>query len=326
MLNGVVNYVLKNQVLSAIIIVGIAWLMIEIREVLVVLFISYILMAAIEPYVEFLQKRRVPKALAIFIPYFITILILGLLIVSLMPFLIGQISALISVLPRYAVSAAALLGFPLNGSSIQSLATNEFANVSSSVFSVTSKLFGGIFQIISIFVLSFYFLVYRESVQKSFSQLFPVKHQGRVLKTMSLTEDKLGSWLRGQVILSGFIGAGTWIVLIILGVPFALPLAVIAGLLEIVPTIGPTVSAIPAVLVALTISFPLALIVAASYVLVQFFESHVLVPRVMQRAVGLNPIVIIIGIIIGGRLLGPVGALLAVPFISFLVVIAKNLK
>jgi len=108
--------------------------------------------------------------------------------------------------------------------------------------------------------------------------------------------------------------------------PFALPLAVLAALLEIVPTIGPILAAIPAVIVAFTISPNMALIVVVIYVVVQVLENNLLVPRIMQRAVGLNPIVVIIGIIVGGQLLGIMGALLSVPFISLIVVIFKNVK
>lgn len=305
---------------------AIAWLIIEIRSVLIALFVAYILMSAIEPYVDFLQKRHLPKPIAVLIPYVITIGLIVLLMVALLPFFINQISLLIVDLPGFAIASAKAAGVKIDSSSVTSLITSEFGNVSAGVVSITSSLFGGLFEIISIFVLSFYLLVYRENVRKSFSSLFPKKEQKKVASTLSQAEDKMGSWLRGQVVLSGFIGAMTWIVLTILGVDFALPLAVIAGLLEIVPTIGPIVSAIPAVLVALTVSIPLALAVAGAYILIQFFESHVLVPRVMQKAVGLNPIIIIIAIIIGGKLLGPTGALLAIPFVSFLVVVFKNLK
>lgn len=326
MRDRVINYVLKNQVLSAILLVAAAWLIIEIRSVLIALFIAYILMSAIGPYVDFLQKKRIPKPIAVLIPYVITIGLISLLMVALLPFFINQISLLIVDLPGFVIASAHATGFKIDGPSITNLVTSEFGNVSSSVVTITTNLFGGLFEVISIFVLSFYLLVYRVEVRKSFSNLFPKKEQKKVLSTLAQAEDKLGNWLRGQVVLSGFIGAMTWLVLTILGVDFALPLAVIAGLLEIVPTIGPIVSAIPAVLVASTISIPLALVVAGAYILIQFFESHVLVPRVMQRAVGLNPIIIIIAIIIGGKLLGPIGALLAIPFVSLLVVVFKNLK
>jgi predicted PurR-regulated permease PerM len=168
--------------------------------------------------------------------------------------------------------------------------------------------------------------LYRETVTNSFVNIFPKNYRGKVFKTTRLIEDKLGSWLRGQIVLSFSIGFLTWIVLSLLGVSFALPLAVIAGILEIVPTIGPILSAIPAIIVALNISPLLALIVAVSYIFIQLFENNVLVPRIMQRAVGLNPIVIILSIIVGGKLLGVAGALLAIPFVSLIFVAYKNLE
>lgn len=136
--------------------------------------------------------------------------------------------------------------------------------------------------------------------------------------------DKLGAWLQGQFLLSLSIALLTWITLMTLGMPFALPLAVLAGLFEIVPTIGPIISAVPAVVVALTISPNMAFIIMAAYIVIQMIENHLLVPRIMQRAVGLNPVVVIIGVIVGDRLLGIPGALLSVPFISLIVLLSKN--
>lgn len=326
MRNKVIGYVLQNHVLAAILVVAAVWLAIEIREVLIALFVAYILMAAISPYVELLQKYKMPKPLAVLIPYLIAISFLVILILSLLPFFITQIQALFQNFPFYIAQEVKLLKISVDQTQLNSFAATGLENLGKGAFAITEKVFGGIFSIISVFVISFYLLVYKEKVREGFASLFPKSEQEKVMKTMAQMEDKLGSWLRGQIILSGFIGVMTWIVLTFLGISFALPLAAIAGLLEIVPTIGPTIAAIPAVIVALTISFPTALIVALSYILVQFFESHLLVPRIMQRAVGLNPIVIIVGIIIGGRLLGPIGALLAVPFLSLLVVVYKNLE
>lgn len=143
------------------------------------------------------------------------------------------------------------------------------------------------------------------------------------MRIVSLVNEKLGSWLQGQAILSLFIGLITWIALTLLGIPFALPLALLAGMLEVVPTLGPTLAAIPAVIVALTISPTMAVVVAATYILIQMLENQLLVPKIMERAVGLNPVIVIVGVSIGANLLGVVGALLAIPFISFCIVIYK---
>ena len=326
MRDQIVRYVLNNQVLSAILIVALAWLVIQIRDVLVALFISYILMAAIEPYVVFLRKNRIPKPIAVIVPYIVAIAGLLLIVITLLPFFIAQISLLFAIFPSYLNSDIRIFGAQINASQINSFAAREFENLGRGAIELTGRVFGGVISAISIFAISFYLLLYRETVLKSFVVLFSGKMREKVENIALQAEDKLGSWLRGQLVLSGFIGILTWIILTVLGVDFALPLAVLAGMLEIVPTIGPIIAAIPAVIVALNTSPLLAGIVIVSYLFIQLLENNILVPRIMQRAVGLNPIVIILAIIIGGKLLGVAGALLAIPFISLLVVVYKNLE
>ncbi|HVZ67696.1 MAG TPA: AI-2E family transporter [Patescibacteria group bacterium] len=320
------DFFLKNQILVALLVVATAWAIVAMREVIVALFVSYIIMSAIFPVVKFLRKKGVPRPLAAALPYIATIAVIVLLIISILPFFISQISLLFSILPGYLNHDVDFFGARVHSAQIGTFATSEIGNIGTNAINVTARVFGGIVSAVSIFAVSFYLLLYRDTVIKSFAGLFPKRHQARVEKTVVLVEDKLGNWLRGQIVLSACIGVLIWVVLTIIGIEFALPLAVLAAMLEIVPTIGPIVSALPAVLVALSISPVMAIIVAVSYFFVQLLENHVLVPRIMQKAVGLNPIVIIIGIIVGGKLLGIPGALLAIPFISLLVVVYKNLE
>ena len=257
---------------------------------------------------------------------FLQFAITFLIVISLLPFLIFQVQLLLSKFPSYIDQEIGIFGTKIDASQLQSIANTELQNIGKNALLFTSKIFGGLFSAVSILAISFYLLLYRDTVRKSFASLFPKTIREKVESATIQAEDKLGSWLRGQIVLSGFIGVLTWAVLSALGVDFALPLAIIAGILEIVPTIGPILSAIPAIIVALNTSPILALVVAISYFLIQLLENNILVPRIMQRAVGLNPIVIIVGIIIGGKLLGIAGALLAIPFISLLVVVYKNLE
>lgn len=324
MKHSVISFLSQNQILTALLIVGIGWLIVEIKEVLIALFVSYILMATISPYVEILERARVPKPIAVIIPYLGALAIFFLIVLSLLPFFLIQLQLFFSKLPSYLNQDITFLGVVIDASVLNEFASSEFENLGRGALSFTSKIFGGLFSAISILAISFYLLLYRDTVRNNFVSIFTKASQNKVRKITLLTEEKLGGWLRGQIVLSGFVGVLTWMILTVLGVDFALPLAVIAGLLEIVPTIGPILSAVPAIIVALNISPVLAGIVALSYFLIQLLENNVLVPRIMQRAVGLNPIVIIIGIIIGGKLLGVPGALLAIPFISLLVVIYRN--
>ncbi|MDO8515232.1 MAG: AI-2E family transporter, partial [bacterium] len=118
----------------------------------------------------------------------------------------------------------------------------------------------------------------------------------------------------------------TWLGLTIIGVPQAFPLAIIAGALEIIPTLGPILSAIPALIVALTISPTLTIFVIIFYIVIQQLENQFVVPKVMQQAVGLNPIIIIIGVMIGGNLMGILGALLVIPFLLVVQEIVANYR
>lgn len=316
----------QNQLLTALLVLAIGWLVIEIREVLIVLFVSYIFMAAISPYADMLERAKAPRPIAVIIPYVIAIAFIFLIILSLLPFFITQVGLLISRFPSYLNQDIKFFDTFITGQKLNAIAASEIENIGKGAFTITSRVFGGIFSVISVFAISFYLLLYRNSVRRGFASLFPKHLRGGVDKTSREAEDKLGGWLRGQIVLSGFIGVLTWIVLTLLGIDFALPLAVIAGILELIPTIGPILSAIPAIIVALNISLPMALLVAVAYFLIQLLENNILVPRIMERAVGLNPIIIIVGIIIGGKLLGVAGALLAIPFISLLVVVYRNLK
>lgn len=156
--------------------------------------------------------------------------------------------------------------------------------------------------------------------------LLPEEYREKTRLTIHLVEEKLGAWLRGQIVLSLAIGVITWIVLQAMGIPYAVPLAILAGFLEIIPTLGPIIAAIPAVIVGFAISPVMGIAVLIAYAAIQIAENNILVPKIMQKAVGLNPVVILIAILIGAELLGVVGALLSIPFVSAAIIIYRAYK
>ena len=171
--------------------------------------------------------------------------------------------------------------------------------------------------------LTFYLLLERNNLENRISAFF-IGKEARVRKSIIEIEEKLGAWLRGQLFLSLIIGILVFVGLLILNIPYALPLALLAGVMEVIPVIGPIISAIPATLLGLTISPLLGLGVAAMFFVIQQLENHLIVPQVMRKAVGLNPLVVILAIAVGGRLLGFAGALLAVPMAVVLQIIASE--
>jgi predicted PurR-regulated permease PerM len=326
MLQRFYEYLLKNQVIFALCIVFFTWFVIQIREIILSLFLSYIIMAAILPIVQFLRRRRVPKILAVLIPYFVILLFLFILIIPLVPFVFEQLKSLIVGFPRYLNESAKILDMKIDLKQAQNYLNNQMNYLGSNALQVTTTVFGGIFTIITVFIVSLYLLLYNDSFKRNFSRLFHRNEQERVLNTLGLVNEKLGAWLQGQIILSVSIAVLTWIALMILNFPFALPLAILAGILEVVPTLGPTLAAIPAVIVGLTISPTMAIVIVITYILIQTLEGQLLVPQIMKRAVGLNPIAVILGVTIGANLMGIVGALLSIPFISFIIVIYQSLE
>jgi predicted PurR-regulated permease PerM len=326
MLERFYDYLLKNQVIFGLVIISLVWFIFQIRDIILSLFLSYIIMAAILPITNFLRKQKVPKTTAVLIPYFVIVILLFSLIIPLVPFVLLQLKLLIVGFPKYLSQSASLIGFNIDLNHVQAYINGQMNNIGSNAFQVTTTFFGGVFTVITVIIVSLYLLLYNDYFKQNIAGLFHPRQRARVLNTLGLVNDKLGAWLQGQIILSVSIGVLTWIALMLIRFPFALPLALLAGILEVVPTLGPTLSAIPAVIVALTISPTMAIVIIITYVFIQMLEGQLLVPKIMQRAVGLNPIVVIVGVTIGANLMGIVGALLSIPFISFLIVLYKSVE
>jgi len=294
------------------------WLLYLIRDLILILFVAVILMSALSPMIKFLSKIRIPKALGIAITYIIIIAIISGLFAIVIPPLIEETTKLFQTLPPnldYLLSIVAV---------DKSVLQNQLTELSKNIFSITLTVFDNILTIIFLLVLTFYLLLERQSLENRIASFF-IGRQERVKGLIIQIEEKLGGWFRGQFFLSLVIGTLSYIGLLILGVPYALPLAVVAGVMEVVPVIGPIISAIPSILIALTISPLLGLAVAVMYFVIQQLENHLIVPQVMKRAVGINPLFVILAIAVGSRLLGFAGALLAVPIAVVIQIIVAEI-
>jgi predicted PurR-regulated permease PerM len=184
---------------------------------------------------------------------------------------------------------------------------------------------GGLFGLLTILILAFYFLVDSDSMVRTFVRLFPRSERRRVEDACRRVSTKVSAWVGGQLLLAGIIGGSAAIGLWLLGVPYFYVLALIAGIGEMIPVVGPILAAIPAVAVALSVSPSLALFVGLFFLVQQQFENHLLVPKLMERQVGISAVVVIVALLIGGSLLGIVGAILAVPTAAILQVLFEEL-
>jgi len=184
---------------------------------------------------------------------------------------------------------------------------------------------GGLFGFITILLLTFYLLVESQGIFDFFVRLFPRERRQKVSEVSALVTTKVSAWLGGQLLLGFIIGGTTAIGLALMGVPYFYVLALISGIGEMIPIVGPIISAIPAIAVAFTVSPGLALGVAVFFFAQQQLENVVLVPKLMGQTVGLGAVTVIMSLIVGGELLGIVGALLAVPTAAIVQVLFEEL-
>jgi len=294
------------------------WVLFLIRDIILLLLISFILMSALSPLVDRLVKWHIPRPAAI---GFIFILFIGSLIGGITFGFTPLINDTSNLIKRLTES----LGFFLQVNLLdQSVIQNELSKFSGQIIDLTLNLFDLIIRLVTVLVITFYLLLDREHIEERVATLF-IGQKERAERQIKIIESKLGAWLRGQMILSIVIAVSVYIGLTLIGLDYALPLAIFAGLLEIIPIIGPIIAAAPAVLIAFTTSVPLAVLVGVMYSVIQQLESNIIVPQLMKRAVGLNPLLVLIAILVGGRLLGIGGALLAVPIAVVIQVVAQEI-
>ena len=304
----------------------VAW---QIKGILLSLVIAYILMSGFAPLVDWFEKEGVNKTVAVLATFILIISVLGLLIFAVIPPLIVQTRELILSLPQYIDNLDRFVqtknGLPnITIDDITQFLTQRIDKALTNVLSVILNVFTGFLTFITVAVFSFYLLLERDKIKQNLFIFFPHLSKERVYRLGHKIEEKLGAWVRGQVTLMLLVGAATWLGLTILGIKYALPLAVVAGILEIVPIIGPIISAVPAIIIAFVQNPVLVIAVIILYLVVQQVENYLLVPKVMARAVGLSPLIIIFALLVGGSLLGIIGALLAVPVTAIIQVILED--
>jgi predicted PurR-regulated permease PerM len=329
-----VGWTIVGVVLAA----AIVWGLYLARRALVLVYVSALLTIGLAPVVRWIERfwpfgstrYRPPRWLAVLSIYAVLLLAMTAIAVATLPPLVAQTLAFAASLPkaveqgeRYLIANGLLGQRVLLGDLVQQ-APPSGDSVAAVVLTFWSA-FGSLLEILTVLILTFYLLVDAETIFLAFVRLFPRQQRLQVRTICDHISTKVSAWLNGQLILGGTIGVAAAIELALLGVPYYFTLAVIAALGEMIPYVGPLISAVPAVLVAFTISPRMALVVAALYFVNQQFESQLLVPKVMERQVGLSPIGVIIALLVGIAFFGVVGAVLAVPTAAIAQVVFEEL-
>jgi len=311
----------------------------RLSEIILLLLGAIIFASAVQPYVTALDERGIPRGVAIIlIDVVVLAFVIGIVVVSVPPlisFLMNfvQSGAFTTRLTQLATRLAIfgwdkfqvlipVLSLPAQ---LNSLIAQTGDEVKQQAWTLTQSTLVGLGQAILLFTMAFYWLTSRESTLALLLLLSPKGERQRVHAIWNDIEFRLGAYLRGEAILMVCIGVASFVGLFFLGVPYAAALALIAGLTEAIPMVGPLVGAVPAVIVGFTVSPMTGLLVAFLYVVIQGLENNILVPKIMSSNVGLNPLVIIIAIVAGSTLNGIVGALLAIPLAGALQVLAQHI-
>lgn len=310
----------KTIVFTTLFILGLVFVYF-IRDIILKLFIAILLMTILEPIVNGFTKIKIPRSLSILLTYILLISFFIGALALVIPALVEQTSSFVNAFPAYIEHTGVLnqSGFDVLKNS---LATT--IGIPQTIFQFTFSIFSNIASVITVLVFTFYFLLIRGKLDNQLDNFFGEEKSRDIAHTIEMIENKLGGWARGEIILMTMVALGNFIGLTLIGIPYALPLAVLSGILEIVPVLGPVLSAVPSIIIGFGISPFIGFGAAAVALIVQQLENYVLVPKVMEKSVGVSPIIILIALSVGAKLAGIVGVIISVPTVITLQVILKK--
>jgi predicted PurR-regulated permease PerM len=330
---ALIRYALACAALGLVLV----WAMYHAREVLLLIYVAALVAIGLSPLVGSIERRgraltgnRVPRGIAILTIYLLVIAVLvgiGMLVV---PPLAEQTRELWREGPRLLHQGQqwlidrGVLGREITVREAVEQAPVGSGDVVGTVFGAVWGFIGGVFGLLTILILAFYFLLDADQITAALIRLAPRRERARADAACRRVTTKVSAWLGGQLLLAGIIGSSAAVALWLMGVPYFFVLALISAVGEMIPIVGPLLAAIPAIGVAFSVSPALALGVAIFFLAQQQFENHVLVPKVMERQVGVSAVMVIIALLIGGSLLGILGAILAVPTAAILHVLYEE--
>ncbi|MBU1160183.1 AI-2E family transporter [Patescibacteria group bacterium] len=308
-----------------------------VRDVVAIILFSVVIASGIEPAARWFQKYKIPRVLSVIVVYLIAFIILGILFYLIIPPIFNELSSLAGQIPSYIqnpFSISVVHQFlPELPQSISDLLAGFAENTklfveqfTSGFFQATSAIFGGALSFVLIIILSFYLSVQENGIEKFLRIIVPLKQEEYIIDLWRRTSNKIGRWFKGQLLLGILVGVFVFLGLTILRVPYALTFALLSAVFELIPIFGPILSAIPPVGIAFLQSPALALGVIILYFIIQQFENHLIYPLVVRKVVGLPPVLTIIALVIGGKLGGFFGILLAVPIATVLMEILNDFE
>jgi predicted PurR-regulated permease PerM len=308
------------------------------RQAVLLIYVSALLAIGMSPAIQWVERQtlipvggpRLPRWLAILLVYLAVLATCAGIALLLLPPLLSQARSLAAILPELVQRAQewlvqrGILHQPLSvGEIVQQAPVG--ADTLSSVAATLWGVVGGLLGVLTILILTFYLLLEADTLLRGLLWLVPREHRAHARTAAAQVRRKLSAWLSRQLALAAIIGASSALALGLLGVPYFFVLALLSALGECVPYLGPLLAALPALVMAGTVSWQLSVAVLLFFVVQQQVENYLLAPRIMEQQVGISPVGVIVALLVGGSLLGVVGALLAVPSAAILQVVLQEL-
>jgi predicted PurR-regulated permease PerM len=293
------------------------------RDIVLVVLSAIVIASAMEPAIRYFMRHGLNRLLSVILIYvLVASIFFGTLLFFIPPILddaanfLQQLPATLSSI-NLSDTTHGLLPWSAPSFSSADLLQNISSTITSTtggVFDTVSAFFGGLTSFVLIVVFSIYFSVQETGVDDFLRIVTPAANQVYVLNLWKRSQTKIGKWIQGQLVLAALIGILLYLGLVILGVPHPLLLSLIAAVFELIPVFGQFLAAIPAVAVAFANgSVTEALLVAGLYLVIQQFEAHLIYPVVVKKVVGIPPLLVILSLLIGFKLIGFLGVLLSVP-------------
>jgi len=311
-----------GTIIKSILLILLVAFLFYLKDLVLVILTAVVLASAIEPAVHMFTKYKIPRVISVILVYLIILGAFFGLMYLLLPPLVDEASGIIATLPEvieeielpysgfFANDVVSNFSLTEGVTELQSL----FSNTSQGLFTSISAIFGGLFSFLIIIVLSFYLAVQNRGVEDFLRVITPLKHESYVVNLWQRSQKKIGLWMQGQVLLSVLITVLVYLGLTLLGLPYALLLAIAAGLFELIPVFGSIMAAVPAIIIAFVDGgASLALFVAGFFIVVNQFQANLIYPLVVKKVVGVPPLLVILALIIGAQLAGFLGIILSVP-------------
>jgi predicted PurR-regulated permease PerM len=298
------------------------WFLWIVRDIVAILVLSLILASAMEPLTDYLSLKKVPRVVSVILVYVVVLGLAALVISLIIPPAITQYSYLRDHLPLYGQVLQERLGSVISVGNVGQdlLSSLNGGNLVSTTFGAVS----GALSFVVILVISFY-LVAEEKGMKSFiAALLPEQHQEFTLNLLEKIQKKMGFWVLGQFVASCSVFLLAFVGLSLLHVQYALFLALLTGLFEVTPYVGPIMSGILAASFAFIQQPSLGILVALLYVVIHTIEGYFLIPKIMQKAVGTSPLLVLFALLVGFKLAGVIGLLIAVPLSTAITIVIQE--